>query len=204
MIKDTWLDWYQDRQVDENAVSIAELLKQKRASKVLDFGSGTGRHTVYLVKMGFDVYGFDWSENAVAVASKELSRQGLKANLRVWDMNNTPLPYDDSFFDVVLVMRVFHHTLSDKIRQIVSEIQRISKHGAYVYVEAPSWSENEKIQNPDAVKVEPGTLIWSKGKEANVPHHHFKKDELVGLFQKCTISKLENKDGRFCLTLVRN
>ena len=83
MIKDTWVDWYQDRLVDENVVAIAELLKSKRASRVLDFGCGTGRHTVYLAKTGFNVYGFDWSENAVAVATKELSRQGLNASVVV-------------------------------------------------------------------------------------------------------------------------
>ena len=204
MIRDTWLDWYQDRCVDESVVSLMSLLKQKGASRVLDFGCGTGRHTVYLASLGFDVYGFDWSEASVNVATRELSQKGLHANLLVWDMNDTPLPYDDSFFDGVLSIRVFHHTLIDKIRLIATEIQRITKGDAYIYVEVPSWNENGRIENLDAVEIEPRTLIWSKGKEANVPHHHFTKDELVGLFQKCTISSLNHKDGHFCLTLVRN
>jgi len=203
MIKDTWLDWYQDRQVDESVVSIAELLKQKGASKVLDFGCGTGRHIVYLAKMGFDVYGLDWSGASVNIARKELSEKGLHAELRVWDMNETPLPYDGSFFDGVLSIRVFHHTLIEKIRMIASEIQRITKKGGFIYVEVPSWNENGKIENPDVVEIEPRTLIWSKGIEAHVPHHHFLRNELIGLFQQCTVSNVENKDRHFCLTLVR-
>jgi 2-polyprenyl-3-methyl-5-hydroxy-6-metoxy-1,4-benzoquinol methylase len=114
MIKDTWLDWYPDRQVDEAVVTLADLLKRQKASKVLDFGCGTGRHAVYLASLGFDVYGFDWSESSISVATRELSNKGLHANLLVWDMNETQLPSDDSFFDGVLSIRVFHHALIDK------------------------------------------------------------------------------------------
>jgi len=203
-IKDTWLDWYQTQQVDENVVSIAELLKQKGVSRVLDFGCGTGRHTVYLASLGFDVFGFDWSEASISVATRELSKKGLHANLQVWDMNEIPLPYDDSFFDCVLSIRVFHHTLVDKIRLIASEIQRITGRGGYIYVEVPSWHENEKIENQDAFEVEPRTLIWSKGKEANLPHHHFLREELVDLFQGCTVQQLDEENGHYCLSLIRN
>jgi SAM-dependent methyltransferase len=120
-------------------ISFTTLLKQKRLSKVLDFGCGTGRHTVYLANLGFDVYGLDWSEVSVNIARKELSEKGLHAELRVWDMNETPLPNDDSFFEGILVVRVFHHTFTNKIRQIASGIQRITTGGGCIYVEVPSW-----------------------------------------------------------------
>ncbi len=203
MSKDTWLDWHQDRHVDNSVASLAAILKQHGASKILDFGCGTGRHTIYLARLGFDVYGIDWSEKAIEIAKKELSENRLTANLKVWDMIDTPLPFNDSFFDGVIAVRVFHHTFSKKIRLITSEVRRITRKDGYIYVEVPSWRDGEKIQNPDAIEVEPRTLIWSKGKEAHVPHHHFLKSELLELFQDCSVLSLDENNGHFSLTLVR-
>ncbi len=62
MSKDSWVEWYSDRRVEENVVDLAKVLREKGASRILDFGCGTGRHTVYLARMTFDVYGFGfWS-----------------------------------------------------------------------------------------------------------------------------------------------
>jgi len=182
---------------------LASLLKERKTAKVLDLGRGTGRHTVYLASLGFDVYGFDWSDASIGIASSELTKEGLHATLLVWDMNETPLPYRDSFFDCVLSIRAFHHTLLEKIRLIVSEIQRITKAGGLIYVEVPSWHEDEKILNSDIVEIEPRTLIWSKGKEANVPHHHFLREELLEFFEGCAVQELNEKSGHYCLLLMR-
>lgn len=119
--KDAWLDWYKDRRIEESVAHLASLLKETNTERILDFGSGTGRHTTYLAKMGFEVYGFDWSQAATRAAKQELSKQGPSANHMIWDMNETPPLYDDSFFDAVIVVRVLHHTYGDKISRIESE-----------------------------------------------------------------------------------
>jgi trans-aconitate methyltransferase len=46
--KDAWLDWYKERKVEPAVVDFARLLKNARATRVLDFGCGTGRNTIYL------------------------------------------------------------------------------------------------------------------------------------------------------------
>ncbi len=150
VIKDTWLDWYPDRRVEQGVVSLAASLlkKWRRASRVLDFGCGTGRHTVYLAKLGFDVYGFDWSRKAISRTREELHKERLSAKLRIWDMNGIPFPYASSFFDGVLVMRVFHHTFSDKIRKIATEIERVTRKGGYIYVEVPQLVEIRENPKP--------------------------------------------------------
>ena len=77
MSKDAWLDWYRDRKVEESVLRLATGLKKAGASRILDFGCGTGRHTVYLARMGFEVYGFDWSEAALDATKRELLGQSL-------------------------------------------------------------------------------------------------------------------------------
>ena len=43
----------------EDMPRIVQLLRDRDASTVLDLGSGTGRHVVYLAKNGFSVFGLD-------------------------------------------------------------------------------------------------------------------------------------------------
>jgi SAM-dependent methyltransferase len=204
--KDVWLDWYKDRRVEEQVPILAKLLKEANAKRILDFGSGTGRHTVYLAKLGFEVYGFDWSEAAIRLADQELSKQGVSANLVIWDMNETPLPYADSFFDCVIVIRVLQHTYIERIRRIASEIERITKTAGYVYVDVPTLEEalRQKLEGMRSEEPESRTFVPLEGDEAGIPHHHFTRDELVKLFPNFTVRTLEEKNEHYCFTGIRN
>lgn len=206
MSKESWLDWYKEREVEEGVANLAKAIKKSGMSKVLDFGCGTGRHTVYLCKMGFDVYGFDWSKSAIDRTKQELTRHGLRAKLRVWDMKEVPLPYNNSFFDAVFVVRVFHHTYLENIKRIASEIARITRSRGYLYAEVPTYEKalRLKLEGAESEEVEPGTFVPSEGDEAGIPHHHFKKDELLRMFPIYTKVSLEEKYEHLCLTATRN
>jgi len=62
-------------------------------------------------------------------------------------MNDTPLPYDDGFFDAVIAVLVLHHTCVEKIMRIASEIERVARKGGYLYVEVPAWPVGKKVRN---------------------------------------------------------
>jgi SAM-dependent methyltransferase len=51
---------------------------EKRPGVALDYAMGTGRNALYLAKLGWDVYGFDQSDVAVAMAQKRALELGLK------------------------------------------------------------------------------------------------------------------------------
>lgn len=202
MSKDTWVGWYADRRVEPGVAALAEILKEKRAATVLDFGCGTGRHTVYLSKLGFSVSGFDWSEASIEVAKKELQREGLDAHLSVWDMNQTPLPYPDKYFDAVLAVRVFHHAYAEQVRRSTAEIGRITKPGGHLYVEVPTFGRfrSEKEKGVEFDEPEPGTYLPRGGDEVGIPHHFFRKEELVSLFRQFTPTHLQETEDHLCLT----
>lgn len=204
-IKDTWLEWYKDGKVEDNVVLFARTLLEAKPRRVLDFGTGTGRHTLYLARLGFDVYGFDWSEAAITICKQQLAEQGLAANLTVWDMNDIPLPYQDDFFDAVIAVRVLHHTFVQNVRRIASEIARITRSGGYLYVEAPTYEEaiQQRLGGTRSEEPEPGTFIPLEGEEAGVPHHHFKLDEMLELFPAFNTTSLEERNGHYCLTGIR-
>jgi len=204
-IKDTWLDWYKDRRIDENVTLFVKRLLEAKVRRVLDFGTGTGRHTVYVAKMGFEVYGFDWSDAAILTTKQELCKEDVSANLTVWDMNETPLPYADGFFDAILAVKVLHHTYLEKIKRIASEIARITHNGGYLYVESPTYEEamRQKLEGMRFDEPEPGTFIPLEGEEVGVPHHHFTRNEILNIFEKFEPISLEVRNEHYCFTGIK-
>ena len=172
---------------------LGELLRRNGASKILDFGCGSGRHVIYFAKKGFEVYGFDASETAIKRAREVLKSENLFADLRVWDMTK-PLPYEDVFFDAVLVLRVMHHTYMDNIKRIVKEIDRVLKKDGYLFLQVPAFSHEEtlewkqKLGKPE--ELEPRTYLYSEGEEKGIPHHVFTKEELLRLFENYCIEEI--------------
>ena len=47
---------------------ITKLFEEKGVRKILDIGSGTGRHLLYFLKKGFEVYGMDASPKGISIA----------------------------------------------------------------------------------------------------------------------------------------
>lgn len=106
MGSDAWKFWYAKKEgtVEPEIPRLLKLLEKCNASRVLDFGCGTGRHIIYFARKGFAVYGFDASDTAIQRARELLGNENLEASLKIWDMTH-PLPYQEDFFDAVLAAR---------------------------------------------------------------------------------------------------
>lgn len=62
-----------------NALLIATV-EGRKAGRALDIGMGQGRNSVFLALKGWDVTGFDISDEGIAVARKNAERAGVKLN----------------------------------------------------------------------------------------------------------------------------
>ena len=112
----------------EDMPGIVQLLKDRGASTILDLGSGTGRHIVYLARNGLSVFGLDNSPEGIEATRQWLVEEGLDAGLRLQNMTER-LPYGDSFFDAVISVQVIHHADIATIRRVVEEVRRVLKQG---------------------------------------------------------------------------
>jgi SAM-dependent methyltransferase len=187
MGSDAWKFWYAKKEgtVEPEIPRLLELLEKCNASRVLDFGCGTGRHTIYFAKKGFEVYGFDASDTAIQRARELLGNENLEASLKIWDMTH-PLPYQEDFFDAVLALRVVHHTYARNIELIAGEIDRVSKSGGYLFLQVSAHYRSEpfpdKREDHRFREVEPRTFVPLEGEEKGIPHHEFTRKELSKLF----------------------
>jgi SAM-dependent methyltransferase len=202
---DTWLYWYWGRegQVEDDIPKLSEKLRDWGAERILDLGCGTGRHTIYLAEKGFRVYGFDQSESAIKRAAELVHARNLSADLQVWNMATLPYPYSDSDFDAIVTIKVIHHAKLDTIKRIITEIERITKRGGYLYIQVPTEEKAKRLVKAEELKceeVEERTYLPLGGDEAGILHHYFTKEELLSLFQAYEPIDLHVSQEHYCLT----
>ncbi len=180
---------------------LAVLFRGHGVKRVLDLGCGTGRHLVYLSRLGFQMDGIDSSSHALALSNRRLDEEGLSASLREHLMEQ-PFPYPDESFDALISIQVIHHNLLKDIVFTVSEIERVLKPGAFVFITVPTLGP--KPENPEEDwqlrQVEDGTYIPMCGPESGIPHHYFTENELREVFSSFEILEvfIDSTDHR-CL-----
>lgn len=74
--------------------------KDRKHTKLLDFGCGGGAHTWYMAREGFEVYALDGSPSAIEKTKKRLEHDELTANLLV--MDGTQMDYPLNYFDGII------------------------------------------------------------------------------------------------------
>ena len=197
----SWKEWHLRKEgiVEPEVSELERLFRRSNVKRILDIGCGTGRHTLYFAEKGFEVYGFDGDEETLEDARRLLESKNLRADLRVWDMTK-PLPYHDAFFDAVMAVRVIHHTYTNKMMEIVREIDRVLRKGGFLFLQVPSY-ESETFDS-GTIWAEPGTLVARGGQEKGVPHHFFRKNELLECFPGYDAKELHSRSdhyGGYCL-----
>ncbi|MEI7424976.1 MAG: class I SAM-dependent methyltransferase [Candidatus Staskawiczbacteria bacterium] len=117
----------------EDIPKIVKLFKKKGIKKVLDLGCGSGRHTVYLAKNGFDVYGIDISPIGIKLTKDWLKKEKVQATLKLGPIYKK-LPYKDNFFDAIVSTSTINHAKIEDIRKLIRDIQRILKTGGLIFM----------------------------------------------------------------------
>ncbi len=178
--------FFLDQSIHHEMPGIAKRFKTHGVLRVLDHGCGSGRHTVYLAKQGFDVFGLDIAPSGLSATIQKLAAEGLTGHTSLSDIRQ--LPYEDEFFDAIVSVRVIHHDRITVIRKTVEEMYRVLKPKGLAWVTVPvPEGHGSKYGN----EIEPDTWVPSSGCEKGLPHHLFTEDELEELFQHFVILQLQ-------------
>ena len=80
---------------------IEKEIEYDKATRILDIGCGTGRHSIELAKRGYTVVGIDLSESLLKRAKEKASEQNLHIVFQKHDARNLPFSQE---FDLVIML----------------------------------------------------------------------------------------------------
>ncbi|WP_271605725.1 class I SAM-dependent methyltransferase [Bradyrhizobium sp. CCBAU 11434] len=116
-----------DRFYDLAFAEILRRLKPQPQDKLLDAGCGYCYHTERLARGGCAITSVDFSEAALAIASKTISRAGLDHQVKLQQADLTRLVFENDFFDFVVSWGVIMHI--PEMEKALAELARVLKPG---------------------------------------------------------------------------
>ncbi len=105
--------------------------EQKRQTKVLELGCGSGANLWFVAREGFSATGIDFAPSGVQLCQQGLRDWGVAAEVAVADM--TCLPCDDDGFDIVFDVVSMQHLTLNQHQQALAEAKRVLKKGGLYF-----------------------------------------------------------------------
>lgn len=165
---------------------------KRDAKRIFDVGCGNGRHVVFFAEQGFEVYGIDISKEAIEIANAWLFKKGLKAYLRVGDIEK--LPFDSEHFDVVISAEVLDHVPFSKAKKVIKEIRRVCAPNGYIYITLRSTEDSEFGRGEEVAH---NTFVLQGGYEKGIIQHYFDLGEIKELLEGFKVFDIEIYEERF-------
>ncbi len=134
-VKEAYQEWSEQYDNNENktrdleAVALRAVLSKIEINKVLEFGCGTGKNTVWFEQNAKVILSADFSEAMIAKAAEKINSP--KVQLAVADINE-PWDFSKEKFDLVSFSLVLEHI--QNIEAVFNKINQVTESGAFVYI----------------------------------------------------------------------
>lgn len=180
----------------EESYWIVNNWQEQGNKKLLDFGCGLGRHSIFFSHQGFNVSAFDLSVEGTNHLRDWAKRESLDIDVTVADM--LELPYNDDTFDYIFAYHVISHTDSNGIKQIMREVKRVLKPLGEVYLTFCS-KESWSFAKAGYPKIDENTVRKTDdGPEYGIPHFYMNLDDVVSLFASINMELLRIRHTDDC------
>jgi ubiquinone/menaquinone biosynthesis C-methylase UbiE len=172
--------WGEERPPEARLLEFMEKYKEEIGPDILDIGSGDGRHLIPLAKAGYNLTGFELTEEGINKTKEKLDKEKIKAELVKGNFHN--LPFQDNVYDTVISLQAMQHNNWPGAEAAFAEAVRVLRPGGLFFLRVNSdknaLQDNQKKiadKGRTTVRVEEGHLGY---------HHSFSLEELKELADK--------------------
>lgn len=160
-------------------------LRRHGQKKIYDLGCGIGRNLFFLIDMGFEAHGSDYSLDAVDEVNGRLEE--LNYPHRVKHESMTEISESDESYDAVIAYNVVYHSYVAEMTKALNHIRRILKNNGSLLItfqskNSPSYRREEEVES--------GTVLRRSGYEAGIPHHYVDREDVIQLLSAYRIMDL--------------
>ena len=124
----------------------------RKPGRALDIGMGQGRNSVFLALNGWEVTGFDMSDEGIAAARRNAERAGVKVN--AIRSTEDGFDYGTEQWDLIVFM---YEPFPITSTAYVARLRKAMRPGALIVIE--SFGEDEKVKGRPATAIDPGLLL---------------------------------------------
>jgi ubiquinone/menaquinone biosynthesis C-methylase UbiE len=171
---------------------IKNLLPKDKGIRILDAGGGTGRISLPLAKLGYQVTLCDLSPGMLAVARRKVQEEGLVNRVDIKEADIASMPFFDESFDIVICLHgAFCNADSLKAAE---ELTRVLKRGGVILVDTLSryWAAINVLNDDPDMSLK---LLKSERNHAYDVHGDwqmvFSPEEFQGLFDQNGIKNIK-------------
>ena len=182
-------EWHEFKKLP--AESTIEFLK-KQKGKILDFGSGSGRHLIKIPNA--KIYELDFSQKMIELAKEKAKEKKIESEFVVSSMTKTP--YEDNFFDSAICISALHCLKSQDQKKAIKELYRILKPKAKAFIGV--WNKNSKRFKK--VKTNEKMIGWRDlGKRY---YYLFSEAEVHNLFEKAGFEIITTNNSEMMIRFI--
>lgn len=165
---------------------------QKQKGKILDLGSGSGRHLMKLKNA--KMYLVDFSNDMIELARKNAQKKKIPVEFAVAPMSK--LPFENNFFDAAICISALYciEKSSDR-KKAIQELHRVLKPRAQVLVAV--WNKNSKrFRNSQKEK----RVQWTNKGERY--YYLYDENEIHKLFEKIGFKIIEIQNSPLMIRFI--
>ena len=134
-IKEAYQEWSKQYDNNENktrdleAVALRAVLSKIEINKVLEFGCGTGKNTVWFEQNAKVILSADFSEAMIAKAAEKI--KSSKVQFKIADINKS-WDFTNDQFNLVCFSLILEHI--ENIDEIFNKSSKVIQTGGYLYI----------------------------------------------------------------------
>lgn len=183
---------------DEKNTAIEKVLKKYKSKSVLDMACGTGSQVFYLINLGYQVIGSDFSLGLLEIARDKALKQNIAAEFIDGDMRNLQVGQFDA---VITIDNAIGHLVKNDFNIAINNIYKNLKSGGiYIFDILNLDAMTDEVIEADSKKMSSesitadGTIIHNT-RHSTIDRNNgiLTADEMITIQKNGNLKQIKNK-----------